>query len=154
MLVGLKRISTALGILAVSAAAARAQNVAPGASQATADAVASSLRSSPALGGQRIEIEVRNGQVTLRGVVASPAQKAEALARARTVPGVAVVADGLAVAGESGVRPVQYQIAHGGLFGRRHGGGGGDVIYDSGAGAGAGGAAPAGVDGGPLPEGT
>jgi hypothetical protein len=147
MLVGLKRISAALGLLAAGAAA-HAQNFAPGANQATADAVAASLRTSPALSGNRIEIEARAGQVTLSGVLASPAQKAEAINLARMTPGVSVVADRLTVAGEARVSPVQYQLAHGGLFGRRGGGGGGDVIYD-GAPAGA---APVG-DSGPLPEG-
>jgi hypothetical protein len=130
MLVGLKRISTAFGILAVTAAAAQAQGVAPGANQATANAVASSLRTSPALSGYRIQIETREGVVTLTGTVATPAQKAEAMARARMVPGVNAIADRLAVGGDSRVRRVQYQMAHGGggLFGRRNGGG--ETIVD------------------------
>src|SRR5436305_7963274 len=146
MLVGMKRISAALGVLAATSAAAQAQGVAPGPNQTTANAVASSLRSSPNLSGYRIEIETRNGLVTLTGQVATPAQKAEAIARARSVPGVNSVSDQLAVTGDSRVRPVQYQLAHGGLFGRR-GGGGGDVVYD-GAPAGA---APGAMDG-PVPE--
>src|SRR5262249_39956173 len=122
-----------------------------GANQATADAVASSLRSSPTLMGNRIEIEARGGQVTLSGVLASPAQKAEAINLARMTPGVSVVADRLTVAGEARVSPVHCQIPHGGLFGRR-GGGGGDVIYDGGAAGAAAGGAPV-ADSGPLPEG-
>jgi hypothetical protein len=148
MLDGLKRISTALGILAASAAAANAQGYAVGGNQATADAVAAALRTSPSLTGSRIEIEARGGQVTLSGMLASPAQKAEAIGLARTTPGVTVVADRLTVAGETRVSPVQYQIAHGGLFGRRNAGGG-EVIYDGG---GAAAAAPGG-DSGPVPEG-
>jgi hypothetical protein len=147
MFVGLKRISMSLGILAASAAAAQAQAPAPSANQATANAVAASLRSSANLSGQRIEIETRNGLVTLSGVVAHPSQKAEALARAQTVAGVTAVADRLVVGGDRRVRPVQYQLAHGGrLFGR--GGGGGEVISD-----GAGMAPAPGTMDGPMPEG-
>jgi hypothetical protein len=151
MLVGLKRISTAFGVLAATAAAAQAQGVAPGPNQATADAVASTLRQSPALSGYRIEIESRNGVVTLTGRVANPAQRAEAVARAKSIPGVVKVTDQLSVAGENRVQRVQYQIAHGGAFGHR-GGVGGGVITD---GVPVGAATPvASVDAsGPLPEG-
>ncbi len=155
MLVGLKRISTALGLLAVLAGVARAQGTTPSANQATADGVASSLRQSPTLSGYRIEIETRNGLVTLTGAVATPAQRAEAVARARIVPGVTGVNNQLAVAGDRGVSPVQYQVAHGGMFGHRNSAAGGvssgEVIYD---GAATGGQ-PAGgtMNGGPMPEG-
>lgn len=145
MLVGLKRISIALGVMAVTAAAAQAQGVATGANQGTADAVASSLRQSPALTGYRIEIEARHGVVTLTGTVATPAQRAEAVARARSVSGVARVSDRLNVSGESRVQRVQFQLAHGGLFGRR---GGGETVYDGAPVAGG----PTGAEG-PLPEG-
>ncbi len=156
MLVGLKRISTALGILAASTAAAQAQGTN---NQTTADAVATSLRMSPALSGYRIDVETRGGVVTLTGTVASASQRAEALARARIVPGVTAVADQLAVGGDRGVRPVQYQVAHGGMFGHRNGGGaaaGGEVVYDGSA---AGMSSQPGMGGmngmgGPVPENT
>lgn len=148
MLVGLKRISTALGILAASAAAAQAQSTMPGANQATADSVASALRSSPGLIGQRIEIETRGGQVTLSGNLASRAQRADAVALARSVPGVVKVVDRLAVSGDSRVRPVGL-----GMMGHGHGGmaGGGVVMGDSIPMTG--GATAGGPIDGPLPEG-
>ncbi|HZW34441.1 MAG TPA: BON domain-containing protein [Isosphaeraceae bacterium] len=149
MMFGLKRISTALGLLAVMAMSATAQEVAPNANQVTADAVASSLRASRNLAGYRIEIQVRGGLVTLTGSVAEPAQKAEALARAQQVAGLAGVVDQLHVGGDPSVRPVQYvpQVALG-----HHGGyGGGGPIYDVGTGMGAT-AAPM-ASGGPMPEG-
>jgi BON domain len=151
MLVGLKRISTALGILAAAAAVAQAQGVAPGANQATADSVAATLGTSPGLMGHRIEIEARSGQVTLTGAVASPAHKAEALARTRSVPGVLLVVDRLAVVGDSRVRPAQYQLARGGQFGRGGVADGGTVISE-GAPVTSGGVV-AGPTAGPLPEG-
>jgi hypothetical protein len=151
MLVGLKRISTALGILAFSAAAAQAQT-APGANQATADAVASTLRQSPALSGYRIEIESKHGVVTLTGTVATASQRAEAVARARSVQGVRRVSDRLAVAGENRVQQAQYQFAMGGHGMGGHGmfGGGGGMVDGGYA------SAPtvdSGMAGGPLPEG-
>jgi BON domain len=157
MLVGLKRISTAFGILAATGAAASAQGIALTANQTTADAVAASLRQSPALSGYRIEIESVKGAVTLSGSVSTPSQRAEAIARARSIPGVSKVADHLVVSSEVRVQRVQYQTAFGG-----HGGhGGGNVIYDGGTGASMGAAggvatgAPIGGGpiGGPLPEG-
>src|SRR3954451_14525854 len=113
---GLKRISTAFGVVAALAAAAQAQGMNPGSNQATANAVAGALRSSPALSGYRIEIETRDGLVTLTGTVATPAQKAEAIGRAQPVPGVTMVADQLKLSSDSRVRPVQYQpqVAFGG----------------------------------------
>jgi len=147
MYVGLKRISTVLGILAASAATVSAQGVATGSNQATANAVASVLGSSATLAGQRIEIESRNGQVTLTGVLATASQKAEAINLARNVAGVAVVADRLTVASESRVRPAQYQIAHGGHM-AGHGGMGGEMI-SGGMAAGV----AAGPSDGPAPEG-
>ena len=148
MLVGLKWISAAFGILAATTAGAQAQGIAPGANQATAEAVATSLRSSAALSGYRIDIESRGGSVTLSGTVANQAQKAEAIARARTVQGVSLVSDQISVAGESAVQPVQYQVAMG------HGGGG--ASYGGGmAGAPAGGGMVGGGFGdGPMPEGA
>jgi hypothetical protein len=130
MMFGLKRISTAFGLLAVLATAASAQGVAPNSNQTTADAVAGSLRSSRALAGHRIEIMARDGVVTLSGTLASPIQKSEALARASRVSGVYGVVDQLQVAGDRSVRPVQYQpelaLGH-----RRRNYDGGAPMYDA-----------------------
>jgi BON domain-containing protein len=123
MLVGLKRISVAFGFLAATASTSTlAQSVAPTASpnQATADAVADTLRSSATLAGYRLEIETRDGQVTLRGAVATPAHHSEAIARALRVPGVTAVVDRVQVRGDARVQPVQYQV-NGGPFRRRGG---------------------------------
>ncbi|MGE3819678.1 MAG: BON domain-containing protein [Isosphaeraceae bacterium] len=145
MFVGLKRISAALGILTASVGVASAQGVAPSANQATAEAVATTLRSSASLSGYRIDVESRNGSVTLTGVVANQAQKAEAVARARSVSGVTSVSDQISVSGESRVNPVQYQVAMGGSGGISYGGG---APMASAPGIGYGGA----IDG-PMPEG-
>jgi hypothetical protein len=148
MLFGLKRISTAFGLLAVMATAASAQGVAPNANQRTADAVAGSLRASRSLAGHRIEIQARDGLVTLTGSLESPAQKAEALARTQHVAGVFGVVDQLQVAGDPSVQPAQYQpqlaLGH-----HRRGSVDGGSVYDAGTGMGADGAAV----GGPMPEG-
>jgi hypothetical protein len=152
MMVGLKRISTALGVLAMSASASLGQGVASNPNQITADTVASSLRSSKSLAGHRIEIEARDGVVTLSGVLGNQAQKAEALARVQQVPGVALISDNLRLAGDAGVQPVQYQpqVAMGGHFGH-HGGG---AVYDAAASQPITMTGPAvGNDGSPLPEG-
>lgn len=110
MLVGWKGISAAMILSAATAGVAQAQS----SNQATADAVANSLRASRSLAGIRIEIETTDGLATLTGVVANPAQKAEAVARAQRTAGVTGVVDHLSVAGAEGVQPVQYQVAHGG----------------------------------------
>jgi hypothetical protein len=131
MLDGLKRISTVLGILAATAAATRAQMPAASYNQATADAVATALRSSSNLSPFRIEIETRDGLATLSGSVATLAQKAEALDRARCVSGVVGVIDRLNVVTDSRVRTVQYQVSGGQPgFPGGPGGPGGEVIYD------------------------
>ena len=145
MFVHVKRISTALGLLAATAAVSQVQAQAivpaPGGNQATANAVAGSLRSSRALSGYRIEIEARAGVVLLNGSVANQAQKAEAIGRARQVAGVNGVIDQIKVTGDGRVQPAQYQVAFGGQHGMGGsgmggpvmGGGamaGGDVIYD------------------------
>jgi len=150
MIFGLKRISTALGLLAVMATAASAQEVAPSSNQMTADAVAGSLRSSRALSGHRIEIMARDGVVTLSGTLMSPAQKSEAVARARRVAGVYGVVDQLQVSDRS-VRPAQYQPQLALGHHRRGGYDEGAPMYDAGA------AAPVAsgpaYNGGPVPEG-
>ena len=124
----MKRISTAMGLLVLSAVPALGQAPAPSRNQMTADAVATSLGSSKALSGYRIEIEVRDGLVTLTGAVASPAQKMEALERARQSTGVTAVADGLTLARDSRVRPAQYQPQQVAMHGRRAMGGGGTTV--------------------------
>ena len=111
MLLGLKRISTALGLVAASAAVASAQ--APSPNQATATAVAQVLKGSPSLSGYRIEIETQGGMVTLTGGVANEAQKAQAVSLAGRVAGVTGVVDKMKVSGD-GVRAAQYQMAMGG----------------------------------------
>jgi hypothetical protein len=157
MLDGLKRISTALSLVAAFAAVAHAQSPVPSYNQSVADAVATALRSSPTLSPFRIEIETRDGLAALSGNVSSMALKVEALNRARMVPGIKGVVDHLNVVGESSVVPVQYQTAMG------HGApAGGDIIYPGGGmpgamgpgamGAGAMGPMAGPIDG-PLPEG-
>src|SRR3954453_18160972 len=131
MLDGLKRISTALGLMAATAAVSHAQAPAPSYNQSTAEAVASSLRSSPNLVQFRIEIETRGGMTTLSGNVSSMAQKMEALSRAQAVPGVSAVVDRINVANDSTVQQVQYQPN--GAPNQLAGGHGGDIIYDGGA---------------------
>jgi hypothetical protein len=138
MMVPLKRISTALGLLAATATASQAQVTAPNANQETANAVANTLRSSRALAGQRIEIETRDGVVMLSGTVASPALKAEAIGRTQQVAGVTRIIDQIQVP-DGRVQPAQYQVA-GGSRGRTYPG---EVIYD-----GAPGGMPGGMSGG------
>jgi hypothetical protein len=150
MLVGRKGISAALILLATSAGVAQAQSV----NQATADAVAQSLRASRVLSGYRIEIETNDGLATLSGVVGTAAQKADALARAKRAAGVTGVMDKLVVAGTDRVQPVQYQMAHG--FGHNRGAVADDIIYDGDpapADAGTTGNVAPPVDNGPVPEG-
>ena len=57
------------------------------------------------LSGYRIEIETREGLVTLTGSVATRAQKAEAMARAGACRGVSAVVDMIQVVVTDGVRP-------------------------------------------------
>jgi hypothetical protein len=111
MFTGWNRITAAIGL---GAALALAPSVAPAqataANQATADAVANVLRSSPSLRGNRIEIQAREGLVTLAGTVGSRAQKVEAIARATRVGGVRGVVDQLRV-GDPAIQTAQYQPA-------------------------------------------
>jgi hypothetical protein len=162
MFVSRKRISTALGLLAL-AASVPALGAPPSRNQQTADAVAGALRSSQGLSRSYIQIETRDGLVTLTGTVDSAALKAEAITRTQKVPGVIAVADRLRIKGDARVRPVQYQpipsqpAQVAGIF--HHGDGGmvydgapmaGSVVSD-GTAAGAAGGQPVGT--GPLPEG-
>jgi hypothetical protein len=114
MLLGLKRISTAIGLLGLGASFAMAQAPAPAISQnqATADAVASTLKSSRTLSAFRIEIETNNGVVTLAGSVPNATQKREALALVGKTKGVTGVVDQIRVV-DARVRPAQYQMAMG-----------------------------------------
>ncbi|HWE40633.1 MAG TPA: BON domain-containing protein [Isosphaeraceae bacterium] len=110
MFTGWNRITAAIGLgLALAAAPSVAPAQAPAANQATADAVANVLRSSPALRGNRIEIQAREGLVTLAGTVGSRAQKIEAIARATRVGGVRGVVDQLRV-GDPTIQTAQYQV--------------------------------------------
>jgi hypothetical protein len=153
MLVGLKRISTAAGLLVLTASVAFGQGIAVNPNQVMADSVAGVLRASPTLAASRIQIEAQDGLVTLTGVLATPAHKAEALARTRNLAGVQGVIDRLQVA-DRAVTPVQYQpqlaLGHG-----ARGIGGGTVVSDGSMG-GIGGMPAAGgfvSDGSPIPEG-
>src|SRR5262249_21238482 len=109
MMVGLKRISSALSLVVAMAGVASAQEVTVNQNQSTANAVAGTLRSSRNLAGYRIEIEAREGLVTLRGALESPAQKAEAIARTRYVTGVRGVVDQIRVTNDVAVNTVRYQ---------------------------------------------
>jgi len=112
MLLGLKRISTAFGALALGSSIALAQAPVPiaGSNQATANAVASALKASPSLSAYRLAIETNRGVVTLNGSVSNAAQKRDAVALVGKVKGVSGVIDQIQVA-DSRVRPVQYQTA-------------------------------------------
>jgi BON domain len=150
MMVGLKRISTVLGLLAVTASAAFGQGTVANPNQTTADSVASTLRASRTLAGSRIEIEAQDGLVTLTGALASPALKAEALARVQQITGIRGVIDRLQVRDRT-VMPAQYepQVA---LGHHRGGYGGGDMVANGGP-TGPQGSGPPAYDGGPIPEG-
>lgn len=115
MLVSLKRISTAFGWMALMAAPALAAP--PSQNQATADAVATALRANPALASAPVQIETRQGLVTLSGMVSSPELKAEAVARSRSVAGVTGVIDQLRLPGDAAVQPVRYNFGHGNMGG-------------------------------------
>jgi BON domain len=150
-MVGLKRISTVVGLLAVTASVALAQGTAANPNQMTADSVANALRASRTLSGSRIEIEAQDGLVSLTGMLSSPALKAEAVARAQRVPGVQGVVDRLQVVDRT-VQVAQYQpqVAmnlHGGM-------GSGAMMPGNMGGAVAPGTSGGFVnDGGPMPEG-
>ena len=130
MLLGLKRISTAFGLLALGAGLASAQvpalartpAPAPSPNQATADAVASALKSTRNLSAYRIEIEAREGVVTLTGSVANATQKRDAVALVGKVRGVTGVVDQIRLV-DGRVRPAQYQTAMGGHGLLHHGNG-------------------------------
>src|SRR5271157_2612191 len=160
MMVGLKRISTVVGLLAVTASATFGQGTMANPNQMTADSVASALRMSRTLSGSRIEIEAQGGLVMLTGRLATPALKAEAVARARNVAGVQGVMDRLQVADRT-IRPAQYQPQV--ALGHGHGGYTAGTRFSDGIAPGAIGGADGPVagpgaggfvnDGGPLPEG-
>jgi hypothetical protein len=114
MLLGLKRISTAFAVLAlgVSSSMAQAPGQAISQNQATANAVASALKSSRTLSAYRIEIETNNGVVTLAGSVPNATQKRDAINLVNKVRGVTGVVDQIRVV-DARVRPAQYQTAMG-----------------------------------------
>ncbi len=149
MMVGLKRISTAFGLVVTLASLAAGQEPAVSQNQSTANAVAGTLRASRNLAGYRIEIMTREGLVTLRGAVETPAQKAEAIARARYVAGVRGVVDELRVSNDAAVSTVRYQPGGGMVSapGGSYVGGtiNGGISYGAGSG-------PV-YDGSPVPEG-
>jgi hypothetical protein len=134
-MVGLKRISTALGLMVAMTSAASAQEVVANQNQLTANAVAGTLRASRNLAGYRIEIETREGLVTLRGSLETPAQKSEAIARTRYVNGVRGVVDQLRVTNDNAVNMAQYQpnqmLAYG-AGGGYQGGTAGGISYGPG----------------------
>jgi len=128
-MVGLKRISTVVGLLAATASAAMGQGTTANPNQTMADSVAAALKSSRALASTRIEIEAQGGLVTLSGVAANADLKNEAISRARSVVGVAGIVDQLQVSDKT-VQPAQYvpqQVAMGGHLGH-HGFAGGNVV--------------------------
>ncbi|GIW88043.1 MAG: hypothetical protein KatS3mg108_2367 [Isosphaeraceae bacterium] len=154
MTVKRNRINAALaGLVSLAATPVLAQATR---NQATADAVAASLRANPAFAVSRVAIEVRDGRVLLSGVVPSEELKAEAIGRASQIGGVVQVEDRLAV-GDPSILPAQYaqpiRVARRGL-GHGHG-----LVADGGmiggpAGGMIGGEMMAPADpSGPLPEG-
>lgn len=150
-----KRIAFAIGLLAVALPAARGAD----SNQKVADAVASAIRTSPALQGYRIEIDAKDGLVTLTGAVGHPAEHDQAIELARQVRGVSAVVDYVRVSQDAAVQPAQYQqVAMHGNRGFGHGGGGlggypgGDLGGQVMNGGYAGG--DLGSMGGPMPEGS
>jgi BON domain len=158
MMVGLKRISTAFSLVVAMASVTSAQEVTVNQNQTTANAVAGTLRSSRNLAGYRIEIEAREGLVTLRGALESPAQKAEAIARTRDINGVRGVVDQLRVTNDRAVSTVRYQPVGGITYG--NGGGyasgpmNGGASYGPGSAAMSGGPGSAAMSGGPAYDGS
>lgn len=163
-MVGLKRISTVVGLLAATASAAMGQGTTANPNQTMADSVAAALKNSRALATTRIEIEAQGGLVTLSGVAANADLKNEAITRAQSVAGVAGIIDQLQV-GDSTVQPAQYvpqqvamghhgggMLGHGGGFATGNVVGGGPIGLETGPmqGGMAGGFVS---DGGPMPEG-
>lgn len=147
MLVSQKRISFVLGLV-TALGASSVFAAPPSRNQMTADGVAAALKVNPALAASPVQIEAREGTVTLSGTVSSPALKADALARTRSVAGVTGVVDRLNIVGDSRVQAAQYQMAMGGHHGGYANGGyaGGGAVVD-------GGVVASAPDGSPLPEG-
>lgn len=149
-----KRIALAIGLLAAAAPAVRAADT----NQRVADSVAAALRSSPALHGYRIEIDAKDGLVTLTGAVGQPYEHDEAIGLASRVPGVAAVVDYVRVTQDAAVQRTQYQqVAMGGsghMFGHGGHGGGGYDAGIMGAPIDGGYVVDPGAAGGPVPEGS
>lgn len=138
MMVGWKRISATLGLLALAAAPTEAHAQAAPASpnQATANRVASVLQTAASQTRSVIEIEANDGLVTLTGTAPSASVKAGLIATVRQVPGVSAVADRIQVAGDRRVQPADYQpVPAGGptppqvALGGHHRGGG--AVFDN-----------------------
>ena len=111
-MVGLKRISTAFGLLAALASVGAGPGVAPNANQSTADCRGRArFASSRNLAGYRIEIQARDGLVTLTGELGSPGPESRGT-RSHPVCRRRARRDRPAcVSNDAAVRPVQYQPA-------------------------------------------
>ena len=129
MMVGLKRISTAFGLVVALASVASAQDVAVNQNQSTANAVAGTLRSSQNLAGYRIEIVAREGLVTLTGALARPRPRKPRRSLApSTSPACAASSISLRVSNDNGVSTVRYQPSRAGLWPGIRPHNGGDVV--------------------------
>ena len=126
MLLGLKRISAAFGLLALGASFATAQSPAPSISQnqATANAVASALKSSRTLSAYRIEIETNKAWSPWPARSPTRPRSVKPSPWSTRSSGVTGVVDQIRVV-DARVRPAQYQMAMG-----RHGGSESAPIYD------------------------
>lgn len=138
MVVGWKRISAALGLLALAVAPTQvhAQAAPSSLNQTTANRVAEVLQTAAIQTRSLIEIKTSDGLVTLTGTAPSASVKAGLIAKAQQVPGVNAVADRIQVDGDRRIQPAQFQPGPAGgsspaqvALGGRHGGGG--AIFDN-----------------------
>jgi len=109
----MKRISAALAFAVAGIASTTAQDVAKQ-NQAVADSVVDSLRKSGEYAGARLDVEAAKGVVTLRGTVASQAQKQTLTGKVLSVPGVTGVVDEVKIGKAREIQQVQYDVALGG----------------------------------------
>ena len=109
MMVGLKRISTALGLLAAMASAALAQGVALNQNQVDRRRRGRHAASEPNLAGYRIEIQARDGLVTLTGALGSPLRKPRRWPARSMSPACAASSINFRSRTIAAVRTVQYQ---------------------------------------------
>ncbi len=109
-MVGLKRISTVVGLLAVTASAALAQGIVPNPNQLTADAVASALRASRNLVrfADRDRGSGRTGDAD-RSACQPSVRRPRPWREPEDVAGVHGVIDQLQVANDRSILPAQYQ---------------------------------------------